>query len=224
VIARIWKGAVRQDDGDAYAEYMQTTGIPGYATAAGNRGVWMLRRDIDDKTEFLMFTLWDSLDAVKAFAGNDYEIAVFYPEDERFLVERDATSSHYLVDTHVSPLEQHTVGDPAQIVREHIVAFNAHDLASLLACFSPHATWITGTGHFRGTAALAQLFASAFSELSPELSIRTMVVDGDQVACELTEQCVVDGVVRVDQIAGFYRVQGDRITAAKIYREGSAEI
>jgi heme-degrading monooxygenase HmoA len=103
VIARIWKGAVRNEDGDAYAEYMQETGVAGYAQIAGNRGVWMLRRDVDDRTEFLMFTLWDSLHAVKAFAGEDYEAAVFYPEDERFLVERDLTSTHYDVDTHIAP-------------------------------------------------------------------------------------------------------------------------
>ena len=45
-----------------------------------------------------MFTLWDSLDAIKAFAGPHYETAVFYPEDDRFLVERDLTSSHDVVE------------------------------------------------------------------------------------------------------------------------------
>jgi heme-degrading monooxygenase HmoA len=101
VIARIWKGAVRKQDGDAYAEYMQETGVAGYAKTPGNRGVWMLRRNVDDRTEFVMFTVWESLDAVKAFAGEDYETAVFYPEDDSFLVERDETSTHYEVGTHV---------------------------------------------------------------------------------------------------------------------------
>ena len=103
MIARIWKGAVRKHDGDAYAEYMQSTGIAGYAATPGNRGVWMLRRDLDEKTEFLMLTLWESLDSVKAFAGQDYGAAVFYSEDDRFLVERDLFSSHYIVDTYVPP-------------------------------------------------------------------------------------------------------------------------
>ena len=103
MIARIWRGAVRRRDGDAYAEYMRQTGVPAYAGTPGNRGVWMLRRDVDDRTEFVMFTLWDSLDAVKAFAGEDYETAVFYPEDDRFLVEREETSAHYEVHTHVTP-------------------------------------------------------------------------------------------------------------------------
>ena len=103
MIARIWRGAVRKQDGNAYARYMQDTGVAEYARTPGNCGVWMLRRDVDEKTEFLMVTLWESLDAIKAFAGQEYETAVFYPEDDRFLIERDPTSSHYVVDTHASP-------------------------------------------------------------------------------------------------------------------------
>ena len=97
MIARIWHGTVAQSDGDTYAQYMHHTGIAGYASTEGNRGVWMLRRDIDDQTEFVMFTLWESLDAVKGFAGDDYERAVYYPEDDRYLVERDLKTSHYEV-------------------------------------------------------------------------------------------------------------------------------
>ncbi|HEV2892680.1 MAG TPA: antibiotic biosynthesis monooxygenase [Actinomycetota bacterium] len=103
MIARVCKGAVRRRDGDAYARYMQDTGVAGYARTPGNRGVWMLRRDVGDRTEFVMFTLWDSLEAVKAFAGDDHETAVFYPEDERFLVERELVATHYEVDTHAGP-------------------------------------------------------------------------------------------------------------------------
>ena len=103
MIARIWKGAVRRQDGNAYAQYMRRTGVAAYAETPGNRGVWMLRRDVDGRTEFVMFTLWDSLAAVKAFAGEDYETAVFYPQDDRFLVERDLEATHYEVDTPVGP-------------------------------------------------------------------------------------------------------------------------
>jgi len=98
VVARIWRGAVRAADADEYAHYMRRTGVAGYVSTPGNRGAWMLRRDVDDRTEFVMFTLWDSLEAVKAFAGDDYERAVFYPEDDRYLIERDRTSSHYEVE------------------------------------------------------------------------------------------------------------------------------
>lgn len=102
MIARTWRGAVRKDDADAYAEYMQTTGVAGYAGTPGNRGVYMLRRDLGDRCEFLMFSLWDSLEAVKAFAGEDYEKAVFYSEDDRYLVERDEASAHFEVVDRVS--------------------------------------------------------------------------------------------------------------------------
>ena len=94
MIARTWRGAVKREDGDAYAAYMDETGIAGYVATPGNRGAWMLRRDAGELTEFVMFTLWDSLDAVKAFAGEEYETAVFYPEDDRYLVERDLTCTH----------------------------------------------------------------------------------------------------------------------------------
>ena len=116
MIARIWKGSVRKDDGDAYAGYMQKTGLAEYAATPGNRGVWMLRRDAGENTEFLMFTLWESLDAVKAFAGENYETAVFYPEDGRYLVERDLTSSHYCVDAHISAneTEDNDADDPSK--------------------------------------------------------------------------------------------------------------
>jgi heme-degrading monooxygenase HmoA len=103
MIARVWRGAVAIADGDAYAQYMRDTGIIGYAETRGNRGVWMLRRTVEDKEEFVMFTLWDSLAAIKGFAGENPERAVFYPEDDRYLIERDDFVSHFDVVTHVSP-------------------------------------------------------------------------------------------------------------------------
>ena len=96
--ARIWRGAVRTADADEYSDYIRRTGIAAYLATPGNRGAWLLRRDLGDKTEIVTFSLWESLDAVKAFAGEDYERAVFYPEDDRFLIERDLVSTHYEVD------------------------------------------------------------------------------------------------------------------------------
>ena len=112
MIARIWRGAVRRADGDAYASYMRATGVAGYLQTPGNRGALMLRRDVDDRAEFVMFTLWDSLDAVKGFAGEDHETAVFYPEDDRYLVDRDETAAHFdVVEARATPprLEGETV-------------------------------------------------------------------------------------------------------------------
>jgi heme-degrading monooxygenase HmoA len=93
----MWRGAVRTPDAGDYAEYIGGTGMAEYEQTPGNRGAWMLHRDLGELTEFVTFSLWDSLDAVRAFAGEDYETAVFYPEDDRFLVERDLTCRHFEV-------------------------------------------------------------------------------------------------------------------------------
>lgn len=75
---------------------MRDMALPGYSEVDGNRGVLMLRRDLsDDRTEFTMISLWDSYEAIKAFTGPDPDVAVFYPDDERFLVERDLVVRHY---------------------------------------------------------------------------------------------------------------------------------
>jgi heme-degrading monooxygenase HmoA len=97
MIARIWRGVVRSADADEYGNYISETGFAAYATTPGNRGSWMLRRDDGDRTEFITFSLWESVEAVKGFAGEDYEAAVYYPEDERFLIEREDTVKHYEV-------------------------------------------------------------------------------------------------------------------------------
>ena len=62
----------------------------------------MLTREIGDLTEFVTFSLWDSIDAIKAFAGEDYTTARYYPEDDRYLVERDAVCTHWDVARGVS--------------------------------------------------------------------------------------------------------------------------
>jgi heme-degrading monooxygenase HmoA len=97
VIARIWRGAVHADDAAAYAAYIQETGIEGYKKTPGNCGAWALWRTEGSKAEFVTVSLWESQEAVEAFAGRDTEKAVFYPEDERFLVERDLRVRHYEV-------------------------------------------------------------------------------------------------------------------------------
>ena len=59
----------------------------------------MLRRDLDDRCEFLMISVWESMDSIRAFAGDEPGRAVFYPEDDRSLIEHDTTVRHYLVES-----------------------------------------------------------------------------------------------------------------------------
>jgi heme-degrading monooxygenase HmoA len=61
---------------------------------------------VDDRAEFLLVSLWESEAAIRQFAGDDIEKAVFYPEDERFLVERDDHVSHYEVVYDTAPVTQ----------------------------------------------------------------------------------------------------------------------
>lgn len=102
MIARFWKGSVAAADADAYAAYMLETGVPGYTRAPGNQGVYMLRREVGDTYEFCMVSLWESMEAVRGFAGDEPHRAVFYPEDDRFLVERDLSVQHWEVHTHAA--------------------------------------------------------------------------------------------------------------------------
>ena len=95
MIARTWRGWTRREDAEAYLEYLRETGLKEYRATPGNRGAWALQRDEGDRTEIVTLTFWDSLDAVRSFAGEEVERAVFYPEDDRFLLERELTATHF---------------------------------------------------------------------------------------------------------------------------------
>jgi heme-degrading monooxygenase HmoA len=97
VIVRIWRGWTRTEDADAYVEYLERTGMRAYRETAGNRAAHLLRREVGDRTEFLTLSFWDSFDAVRGFAGDEVDRAVFYPEDDRYLVDRETTVFHYEV-------------------------------------------------------------------------------------------------------------------------------
>ncbi|MGI8760454.1 MAG: nuclear transport factor 2 family protein [Jatrophihabitantaceae bacterium] len=116
---------------------------------------------------------------------------------------------------------------PAQavaVLAEHVAAFNAYDLPRLMAGFAADASWVTGRDALRGTGNLSELFDAAFAGLSPQLEIVSVLVNGDRVAAELLEHIELDGQPREFAIAGFYRIAAGRIVAAKIYREGSADV
>jgi catechol 2,3-dioxygenase-like lactoylglutathione lyase family enzyme len=97
VIARMWRGAVRLEDAEEYVEYIRATGLREYTSTPGNRGAWILHRPLAELREVVTFSLWESIEAVRRFAGEDESRAVFYPEDDRFLVERSLTVDHYEV-------------------------------------------------------------------------------------------------------------------------------
>lgn len=99
MIARIWQGRTRPGMGQAYYDYLEQTGLKEYRATAGFREVLVLRREIGDETEYVLVTLWDSMEAIRGFAGPEPERAVYYPEDTRYFPEQEMTPyvRHYEV-------------------------------------------------------------------------------------------------------------------------------
>jgi len=97
MIARIWRGLTPISKSEAYLKYLEATGLKDYRATEGNRGVFILQRVEQDYAEFTLVSFWESWEAIRRFAGEDYERAVYYPEDEAFLVTKKPFVSHYEV-------------------------------------------------------------------------------------------------------------------------------
>ena len=102
MIARTWNGVVLREKADAYAHYLNQTGVADCHRTPGNQGVHVLRRDEGDRSYFLFISFWESEAVIRAFAGDDIERARYYPEDTEFLLELEPTVTHYQV---VSPTD-----------------------------------------------------------------------------------------------------------------------
>ena len=97
MILRIWRGVTPAEKADEYLVYLQKTGVPEYRATPGNLGAQVVRRISGKRAEFLTISWWDSWEAIRGFAGDDIEKAVYYPEDDDFLIEREPTVTHYEV-------------------------------------------------------------------------------------------------------------------------------
>ncbi|MDQ2679519.1 MAG: hypothetical protein M3Y21_00625 [Candidatus Eremiobacteraeota bacterium] len=99
MIARVWKGLVAAKDAGVYRDYLRDTGLAEYEASTGNMGAYALTSVHDEIAEIMTISLWESIDALKHFAGEeDYTVAKFYPEDERYLLAADPVATHYEVD------------------------------------------------------------------------------------------------------------------------------
>jgi heme-degrading monooxygenase HmoA len=97
MIARTWRGVVRAENGHAYLEVVARTGMPASRATPGNLGFFVLQRTAGERAEILTMSLWTSIEAVSAFAGADPSRAVFFPEDDAYLLERDLHADHWEV-------------------------------------------------------------------------------------------------------------------------------
>jgi heme-degrading monooxygenase HmoA len=95
MIARTWHGRVPATKADAYHRYLLRTGVPDLQATPGNRGVYVFRRLEGQEAHFLLTSLWDSIEAIRRFAGDDIEQARYYPEDKEFLLELEPRVTHY---------------------------------------------------------------------------------------------------------------------------------
>jgi heme-degrading monooxygenase HmoA len=97
-IARIWRGRTLASRADEYEAYLFASGISRVRATPGNRGVTVLRREDGRETEFLVISIWDSLEAVKRFAGKDFDKAVILDRDRQYLIEVEPTVRHYAIE------------------------------------------------------------------------------------------------------------------------------
>jgi len=103
MIARIWRGITLAEKADAYIDYLNETGLRDYAKTPGNQGVTVLRRQQGEHCEIVLISLWESMAAVRAFAGENPERSVYYPEDEQYLLEMEPLVRHYEVADRLMP-------------------------------------------------------------------------------------------------------------------------
>jgi len=95
VIARIWHGYTKPEHANAYEAMLKPELLPGISKVRGYRGSYLLRREAEAEVEFITIMLWDSVDAIRAVAGPDYETAVIPEERRKYLSRHDAKSAHY---------------------------------------------------------------------------------------------------------------------------------
>lgn len=95
MIARIWHGYTRPENADAYQDLLETAILPGIHRVKGYRGAYLLRRDIGAEVEFITITHWDSMQAVREFAGPERAHAVVPADAQKLLSRYDEESAHY---------------------------------------------------------------------------------------------------------------------------------
>ena len=104
MVARVWRGYTTPENADAYEALLKPELLPGLGAKRGFRGSYLLRRTRGSEVEFITIILWDSLDDIRAIAGDNYEAAVIPDARKRVLARWDETAAHYdVTSTQASP-------------------------------------------------------------------------------------------------------------------------
>jgi hypothetical protein len=99
MIARHWRGWTSIKTAEAYEDLLQNKVLPGLRRVDGYKGGYIFRRDGADEVEFVVVNFFDSIEAVRRFAGPEYSIPVFEPEAALLLSRVENFASHYEVRT-----------------------------------------------------------------------------------------------------------------------------
>jgi heme-degrading monooxygenase HmoA len=97
MIARLWHGVTSPENANEYEDLLRREILPGIHRVEGYRGAYLLRREVPEGAEFVTLTLFDSMEAVRRFAGDDVERAVVPQEARKFLARFDQRSAHYTI-------------------------------------------------------------------------------------------------------------------------------
>lgn len=103
MIGRIWRAWATAENADSYEHLLRDKILPELDAAEGCRGAYVLRREQHDEVEFIVLHFFDSIDAVRKFAGDNYEAAVVPEPARKLLVRFDATAQHYDVRAEPTP-------------------------------------------------------------------------------------------------------------------------
>ena len=95
MIARHWRGWTKPQNADAYEHLLREIVFAQLKKISGYHGAYILRRESQDETEFVVINFFDSIDAVKAFAGEEYGKATFEPEARKLLSRIETVANHY---------------------------------------------------------------------------------------------------------------------------------
>jgi heme-degrading monooxygenase HmoA len=95
MIARVWRGYTRAEDASLYEAMLKPELLPGIGMASGYIGSYLLRRQQEAEVEFITIILWDSIEAIRAVTGEDFETAIVPEERRKYLLRYDEKSAHY---------------------------------------------------------------------------------------------------------------------------------
>lgn len=93
--ARIWEGKTKIEHLSEYEDFMKVSAIPDYTKTTGFVKLMFLKNTDKQFAYFKLITVWDNLEVIKNFAGDDYEIAKYYPEDKNYLIDFPEKVTHF---------------------------------------------------------------------------------------------------------------------------------